>query len=109
MTNFIDQLELYGNSDYDIAANIGHHFKDYRIALRLTQAQVAKQTGISVMTLVRFENGQGQALKLKNLIALMRALQLLENISDLIPEIPDSLYHSHKAPKQRVRRKQNEQ
>ena len=105
----METLELYGQSDFDIAAEIGRRFREYRIALRLTQADVARQSGISVMTLVRFENGRGQKLRMNNFIALMRALQLLENIAEIIPDMPPSLYRPAKKTVQRVRRKRDEQ
>ena len=100
--------ETYGKSDYSIAAELGVRFKNYRVALHKTQAEVARQCGISVMTLVRFENGKGQSLRLNNLLALLRALQLLERVENLVPDLPESLYkHTEFTPK-RVRRKRDE-
>ena len=100
--------DLYGKSDYDIASELGKRFREYRIAVHLTQADVARQCGISVMTLVRFEKGKGQPLRLTNLIALMRAVQLLENMSDIIPDLPESLYEKKRKPRQRVRKRSQE-
>jgi hypothetical protein len=44
------------------------------------------------MTIVRFEKGHGNSIRLDNLIALMRAIQRLDDIAELIPELPESLY-----------------
>lgn len=106
-----DQFELYGRSNHSISVELGERFKSYRIALRLTQKEIAEHAGVSVMTVVRFENGEADSLGLDKFIALLRCIQRLEPIFDLIPEIPSSLYDikslNHNSPK-RVRRKRNE-
>lgn len=84
--------DTYELSNKEIAASLGEHFRDYRNALGLTQKEVAFQSGVSVMTIVRFEKGQGGAIRLDNLIALMRAIQRLDDIAGLVPDMPPSLY-----------------
>lgn len=88
--------DIYEWSNGDIAARIGARFRDYRTALGLSQKQVAVQSGVSVMTIVRFERGQGNSIRLDNLIALLRAVQRLDDVADLIPEMPQSLYAKKK-------------
>ena len=91
--NHFDQIEdHYELSDGEIASRIGMRFREYRTALGLSQKQVALQSGVSVMTIVRFEKGHGNSIRLDNLIALMRAIQRLDDIAELIPELPESLY-----------------
>lgn len=85
-------LDIYELSNGEVAASLGERFREYRGALGLSQKDVAQQSGVSVMTIVRFERGQGNSIRLDNLIALMRAVQRLDDIADLIPEIPQSLY-----------------
>ena len=88
-----EQLQdTYAYSNGELAAQLGERFKDYRSALGLSQKQVAIQSGVSVMTIVRFERGQGSSIRLDNLIALLRAVQRLDDIAELIPEMPQSLY-----------------
>jgi transcriptional regulator with XRE-family HTH domain len=88
-----EQLQdTYAYSNGELAAQLGERFKDYRSALGLSQKQVAIQSGVSVMTIVRFERGQGNSIRLDNLIALLRAVQRLDDIAELIPEMPQSLY-----------------
>ena len=96
MTN--DELlqDTYAFSNGELAAQVGERFRDYRTALRLTQKQVALQSGVSVMTIVRFEKGQGNSIRLDNLIALLRAIQRLDDITTLIPDVPLSLYSKSK-------------
>ena len=104
--------ELYERSNNDIAVSLGKRFKDYRIALRLTQKEIATQSGVSLMTIVRFENGHATSIGLDHFIALMRALQCLDRIADAVPETPSSLY-AQKAgsikAKERVKRRKDEE
>lgn len=87
-----ENIELYAKSNNAIIAELGSRFKEYRIALRLTQKEISEQSGVSVMTIVRFEKGEGSSIRLDNLIALLRAIEKLEGISDIVPEMPRSLY-----------------
>ena len=110
MINFLDQ-DLYEKSNNDIIVELGRKFRNYRVALRLTQKEIAEQTGMSVMTIVRFERGEGSSIRLDNFIALLRAVQKLEMVYELIPNMPNSLYdapaNTYKANR-RVRRRSNE-
>ena len=92
MINEEQLQDTYAYSNGELAAQLGERFKDYRSALGLSQKQVAIQSGVSVMTIVRFERGQGNSIRLDNLIALLRAVQRLDDIAELIPEMPQSLY-----------------
>lgn len=101
--NEYTETDLYENSDNDIVANFGKRFRDYRTALRLTQREVSEQSGVSVMTIVRFERGENTSIRLDNFVALMRAIRRLDLIADVIPEIPTSLYGSVQTGKRQVR------
>ena len=57
--NGLDITDLYERSDNSIASELGARFRSYRTALRLTQKEVAQQSGVNVMTVVRFEKGEG--------------------------------------------------
>ncbi|MBP5675788.1 MAG: helix-turn-helix transcriptional regulator [Bacteroidales bacterium] len=107
--NAFDTEDLYAESNHDIVGLLGKEFRSYRLALRLTQKEVAERAGISVMTLVRFESGESSSLSLVNYLSLLRVIRKLETIMDTIPEMPDSLYvRRKKAAPQRVRRRKNE-
>ncbi len=109
MINEINRLDLYERSDNDIMIDLGKRFRDYRIALRMTQKEIACQSGVSVMTIVRFERGEGATIRLDNFIALMRSIQLLEGILECIPDMPTSLYETaNKRQSQRVKKRRNE-
>lgn len=97
--------DLYEKSNNDIVIELGQRFRDYRIALRMTQKEIAEQCGISVMTVVRFERGDNTAIRLDNFIALMRSIQRLENIAECLPDMPVSLYDTHaEKTNQRIRK-----
>jgi len=104
----IEYLDIVERSDNDIIVDLGKRFKAYRIALRLTQKDIAEQSGVSVMTIVRFENGEKKSIGLQNFIALMRAIQRLDSIAFAIPQMPDSLYEHRMNEPKRVRRRKNE-
>ena len=90
--------DIYEQSNTEVASRLGRRFREYRSALGLTQKQVALQSGVSVITIVRFEKGLGNSIRLDNLIALLRAVQRLEDISGLVPELPQSLYSKKLTP-----------
>ena len=107
MINELYREDLYSRSNNDIVVDLGRRFRDYRIALRLTQKEVAFQSGVSVMSIVRFEKGDG--IRLDNLVALMRAIEKLEDIAEFIPEMPSSLYDLPvRKVTQRVKKRRNE-
>ena len=88
--------DIYEYSNGELAAQMGERFKNYRNSLGLSQKDVALNSGVSVMTIVRFEKGQGNSIRLDNLIALFRAIQRLDDIMELIPDMPESLYAKKK-------------
>ena len=84
--------DTYEYSNGELAALLGERFRNYRNMLGLSQKDVALGSGVSVMTIVRFEKGEGNSIRLDNLIALFRAVQRLDDIMELIPDMPESLY-----------------
>lgn len=100
--------DLYERSNNDIITTLGTRFKNYRLALRLTQKEVSIQSGVSVMTIVRFERGECTAMRLDNFVALMRAIQRLDWVFDILPEIPASLYNIQSKQQYRVKKRKDE-
>lgn len=88
--------DIYEYSNGELAAQLGERFRNYRNLLGLSQKDVAINSGVSVMTIVRFEKGQSNSIRLDNLIALFRAIQRLEDIMELVPDMPESLYAKKK-------------
>ena len=72
----------------------------------MTQKEVSEQTGITVTTIHKFENGTSGNLSFGTFILLMKAIGRLDAIEGLLPELPPSAYLLKDEKKvQRVRHK----
>ena len=75
-------------TDDALLVELGAGLERARLERNLSQAQVAEQAGISKSTLERLEGGSSS--QLANLIRVLRALDLLEGLNQLLPETPFS-------------------
>lgn len=99
---------IYAYSTPEIIAKLGMSFRTYRIALGKTLNDVAEQSGLSLMTIQRFENGVNKDITMSTLIRLLRTINRLEDIESLLPPIPESPYFQSSAKLiKRVRHKKN--
>lgn len=90
------------HNEISILKEIGQRIKQHRISLNITQADLADKCGISSSTEVRIENGEDS--KFSNYIKIISALNMLDNLNILIPEVqPDfkSIFEE-KAKRQRA-------
>lgn len=71
-------------SDKAILADIGHRLGRWRVELELTQADLAREAGVSKRTLERVE--AGESVQTANLIRILRVMDLLEALDAAIPE-----------------------
>ncbi|WGL99609.1 helix-turn-helix transcriptional regulator [Arsenophonus sp. aPb] len=76
-------MSIFEKSASAIAAELGERLKQARLNHDLTQAEVAEMSGISRKTVLNAEKGNVQ---LENLIAIMAALNLLEQLDLLLPK-----------------------
>ena len=83
---------------------LGSRIKQYRIAYRLTQKEMSEQTGINVVTLRKFENGQSYNIGLNSFIAIMRVLDKVEKFDELLPPMGMSVYEEEKILNKRPKR-----
>lgn len=90
-------------SDIEIIQLLGERFRQYRIALGLTQAELSAKAGVSKMTIHKFESGTAGNVSMQTLLSLLRYTGLLGNFEALIPDIPASPY-SNLSNRKRVRR-----
>lgn len=67
-----------------IIKEIGKRLKARRIALDITQKELAIESGVSQRTISGFENGEN--ISLDNLLSILRVLRLLQEINLLFPE-----------------------
>ena len=82
--------DIYEKSGSDMIRALGNRYSDYRKRMGYTQKDVAAQSGISVFTISSFENGSSTGITLASFIKLLRAIDYLEEIEKLLPELPES-------------------
>ncbi len=80
----------------EIVTMLGRRFKDYRIGCDMTQMEVSQQSGISVITIRKFENGNLYNITLGTFIELLRAIGFMQGLDDVLPELPVSPYELEK-------------
>lgn len=85
---------------------IGERIKQYRVNAGVSQKDLENESGVSVRSISRLE--QGASIQLESLIKILSALNLESNIDLLIPDQtkrPSFYLNDNHKPKQRVRRK----
>ena len=82
----MEQTESTTNND--ILLLLAKRLKDYRLAARMSQKELAEQSGVSQTTISHFEQGVNRNLTLNNFISLLRVLGLEQRIGDVMPELP---------------------
>lgn len=84
---------------------IGERIKLYRVYSGISQNELEEKTGVSKRTITRLESGN--SVQMDNLIKILSALNLDENIKLLIPDqsIRPSAFLLNKKVNQRVSRK----
>jgi transcriptional regulator with XRE-family HTH domain len=89
-------------TDPAVLAEIGQRLAQHRLERNLTQAELAKEAGVSKRTLIRLEGGEST--QLTNLIRILRALDLLDNLDALIPPpVPSPIEQLRSEGKRRKR------
>ena len=67
---------------------IGERISRQRLEGNLTQAELATRAGVSKRTVERLE--AGESTQLSNFLRILRALDLLDRIETLLPDLPPS-------------------
>lgn len=101
----MNQAEHTTNSD--ILLLLAKRLKDYRLAARMSQKELAEKSGVSQTTISHFEQGVNRNLTLGNFISLLRVLGLEQRVVEVMPELPMSPMALRKIEKlipKRVRR-----
>jgi hypothetical protein len=101
-------MSLYHLSNTEIAEHVARAIKAWRISPQgaaLSQVELAHKSGIGLTPLKRFE--KTGAITLRNLVALLRTLNLLDGLEALVPEPetpgPLAILAAQKARSQRKR------
>ena len=71
-------------SDQAVLQALGRRLARHRLNRNLTQAALAAEAGVSTLTVQRIERGHSS--QAANLIRILRALGLLDNLDALVPE-----------------------
>jgi hypothetical protein len=83
-------MSLHDLTNTEIAERLAHAIKAWRISPQgaaMSQVELAHKSGVGLTPLKRFE--KSGATTLRNLVAILRALNLLDGLESLIPE-PDA-------------------
>ena len=86
-------------SDPEIQSLIGERFRQWRIHQGFTQIELTERAGVSRGAIQRLETGQG--VDLRTLVALIRSLDLVDQLNNFLPE-PEPTIQSLKELKEAV-------
>lgn len=67
-----------------IMREMGQRVQDSRIAMNMTQTQMAERSGVALRTVSRIENGE--SVNFENILNVLRVLGMLGNLNQLIQE-----------------------
>lgn len=99
-------VDYYEYSVPELVKLLGARFKDYRLRSNMTQREVAEQSGITIATIHKFENGVTGNMSLSTFLLLMKAVGQLDALDELLPDLPPSAYLIKEEKKvQRIRHK----
>lgn len=80
--------DLNYTSNYDILHLLAKRMKEYRLAARLSQRELAEKSGVSYTTICRFEQGKHPNISLSNFISLLRQVGMESRMEEVLPELP---------------------
>ena len=75
-------------TNQDIMLLLAKRIKEYRLAARMSQKEMAKKSGVGLATISHLEQGVNQNITLNNFISLLRVIGMEQRIGDLLPELP---------------------
>lgn len=75
-------------TNQDIIVLLCQRLKEYRLAARLSQKEMAEKSGVSLTTISHLEQGVNCNLTLNNFISLLRAVGMEQRLTDILPELP---------------------
>ena len=84
--------DYYEYSIPELIKMLGARFKDYRLRSNMTQKDVSEQSGITITTIHKFENGTSGNMSLGTFLLLVKAIGQINTLDELMPELPDSAY-----------------
>lgn len=104
-------IDLNYITNREILETLSARLKEYRLAARLSQRELAQKSGVSYTTISHFEQGRSPNLTLNNFISLLRCVGMERRMLDILPELPVppmALREINKLIPKRVRRNAND-
>ena len=103
--------EISYTTNQDIISLLCQRLKEYRLAARISQKEMADKSGVSLTTISHLEQGVNRNITLNNFISLLRVVGMEQRLSELLPELPMPpivLKQINKFIPKRVRRNSND-
>ena len=103
--------EISYTTNQDIISILCQRLKEYRLAARISQKEMADKSGVSLTTISHLEQGVNRNITLNNFISLLRVVGMEQRLSELLPELPMppiALKQINKFIPKRVRRNSND-
>ena len=85
-------IDYYEYSIPELVKLLGARFKDYRLRSNMTQKEVSEQSGITITTIHKFENGTSGNVSLGTFLLLLKAIGQIDALDELMPDLPPSAY-----------------
>lgn len=98
-------------TNHDILVLLAKRIREYRLAARMSQRELAQKSGVGYTTISHFEQGKHTNISLGNFISLLRCVGMEGRMTELLPELPIppmALREINKLIPKRVRRKESE-
>lgn len=98
-------------TNHDILVLLAKRIREYRLAARMSQRELAQKSGVGYTTISHFEQGKHTNISLGNFISLLRCVGMEGRMTELLPELPIppmALREINKLIPKRVRRKEPE-
>ncbi len=102
--------DYYQYSTPELVRMLGQRFRTYRLLAKMTQKEVAEQTGLTLTTVSKFENGTAANVTLPTFLLLLKAVGCIDQLDAILPELPESPYllDADNKKVQRIRHKRHE-
>jgi transcriptional regulator with XRE-family HTH domain len=72
----------------DMLTLLALRVKEYRLAARMSQKELAERSGVGLTTICHLEQGANRNITLNNFISLLRAVGMEQRLRELLPELP---------------------
>lgn len=73
----------------EIVRSLGASYKEYRLRKRLTQGDVAQQTGLTIATISKFESGMATNISFATFLLLLKAVGRIDDMAGVLPPLTD--------------------